>query len=161
MKYAIKAHYAAPSQVLMKMFADKSYHSRKLEGLGIPKHEILECSKQGNAFRIKIQFALPIQAPGMVKKMVSADTKVTQEEEWDTARGSGRISVSTHGMPVEMTCQATASDDARGCLLTNDWTIVARIPLIGGSLEKFICTDLQGRAEKEQRVINSLLDQYR
>jgi hypothetical protein len=161
MKYEIKARYAAPSKVLMKMFSDKAFYSRKMEALGIPKHDVLECSKKGGEFRIKIEFKLPIQAPAMIRKFVSADTTVLQEEQWNAASKTGSVNVVTHGVPVEMKCLATCVDDASGCTLTHSWNIVAKIPIVGGALEKFICADVQSRADKEQRLIPTLLDQYR
>lgn len=57
-----------------------------------------------------------------------------------------------------MTAMSNVKD---GCLIRYQWTLKARVPLIGGALEKFIIGDMERRANDETRLALTMLDDYR
>lgn len=161
MKHEMKARYDAPASVVIKMFVDKDFHTRKLEAMGLRKYQVLDHQFDGSSFRIKIERHVPVEAPGMVKKVVPLEARVVNEETWDVASRTGRVNVEPQGMPVEMSCLTSIADDGAGSVVTYSWEIRAKVPVMGGSLEKFIASDMENRSAEETRIANSLLGQYR
>lgn len=161
MKFDIKARYAAPSAVVLKMFMDKEFHARKLGVLGIAKSRVLEHDARGDDFRIRIERKVPLNAPGIVKKFVPAEATVVSEERWNAAKKTGTVKVEPAGVPVDIRCKARFADDAQGCVITYAFEVDARVPLVGGALEKFIASDMETKFADEARAAASLLDPYR
>ena len=46
-------------------------------------------------------------------------------------------------------------------VLDHDWTIKAKIPLVGGALEKFVVSDLERRSAEETEIAIRMLKDYR
>lgn len=161
MKHEMKARYPAPSDVVMRMFADQAFHTGKLEALGLRKYQVLEHHFDGKDFRIRIERHVPVETPGMIKKVVPMEARVINEECWDIASKTGRVNVEPQGMPVEMSCLTQLTDEGDECVVTYSWDIRAKLPVMGATLEKFIVTDMEGRSAEETRVAISLLDGYR
>ncbi len=158
-RHEMKAHYPAPAAVVLKMMGDKAFHTRKLEGMGLTKYEVLDYACDAREFRIRIERKVPVQMPGM--KKAAGETSVVNEEVWNLQTRTGRVRVEPAGMPVEMNAALTITDEGDGSVITFDWTINAKIPVVGGTLEKFIVSDMESRAAEETRVAVSLLESYR
>ena len=161
MKFDIKARYPAPSAVVLKMFMDKDFHTKKLTVLGIQKSRVLEHTAAGDDFRIKIERKVPLNAPGLIKKFVPSEATVVSEEKWNRASKSGAVKVEPAGVPVEIRCTVRFADDAKGCTITYAFEVNARVPLVGGALEKFIASDMQTKFAEEAKAAATLLDPYR
>lgn len=161
MKFDIKARYPAPSAVVLKMFTDREFHQKKLGVLGIQKSRVLEHDTKGDDFRIKIERKVPLDAPGVIKKFIPAEATVVSEEKWNRASKSGTVKIEPAGVPVDIRCTARFADDAQGCVITYAFDVSARVPLVGGALEKFIASDMQAKFADEARAAATLLDPYR
>lgn len=161
MKFDIKARYPAPSATVLKMFMDKDFHQKKLGVLGITKSRVLEHEAKGDDFRIKVERKVPLNAPGMVKRVVPAEATVVSEEKWNRASKSGQVQVAPQGVPVDINCKVRFADDAQGCTITYAFEVNARVPLVGGALEKFIASDMETKFADEAKAAITLLDPYR
>ena len=161
MKHQSQARFPAPAAVVLRMFTDRAFHTRKLDAMGLKNYEVLEHAAKGDEFRIRIRRKVPMQAPAMVKKFVGAESTVVNEERWNRAKGSGSVLVEPVGMPLEMSCATSVKDEGAGCVVRYDWTINAKVPLVGGALEKFVVSDLEKRAGEETRIALEMLDDYR
>lgn len=161
MKFDIKARYPAPSATVLKMFMDKDFHQKKLGVLGITKSRVLEHDANGDDFRIKVERKVPLNAPGMVSKFVPAEATVVSEEKWNRASKSGQVKVAPQGVPVDISCKARFADDAQGCTITYAFEVNARVPLVGGALEKFIASDMETKFADEAKAAITLLGPYR
>lgn len=160
MKHATTARYPAPSETVIRMFTDEGYHARKLEKLGI-EYEILAHEFDGEDFRLKARRAVPVQAGGLAGRMMPATTQVVNDERWRVSDKTGSVVVEPSGVPLEMSCSARMRDQDGECVVEYDWDIRARIPVGGGSLEKFVIADMENRAADELEAALSLLDEYR
>lgn len=160
MKHTTKASYPAPADVVIKMFCDADYHKRKMDKLGI-SYQILEENSDGDEFQLKAERQVPVQASGIVKKIMPATTQVVNDERWRVSDKSGSVVVETKGVPLDMSCTAQMTDEGDGCVIEYTWNIKARIPLGGGALEKFVVNDMTKREAEEQAVGISFLDEYR
>ena len=161
MKFDIKARYPAPSAVVLKMFMDKEFHAKKLVVLGIQKSRVIEHAAAGDDFRIKVERKVPLNAPGMIKKFIPAEATVVSEEKWNRAKKTGSVKVEPAGVPVEIRCTARFADDAQGCTVIYAFEVNARVPLVGGALEKFIASDMESKFAEEAKAAATLLDPYR
>jgi len=161
MKHQSQARYPAPAEVVMRMFTDKAFHTRKLDAMGLKNYQVLDHALDGADFRIKIRRKVPMQAPSIVKKFVPAESTVVNEERWNTRSRTGSVMVEPQGMPLEVSCVTAMKDQGKGCIVSFDWTIRAKIPLVGGALEKFVVSDMERRAAEETEIAIRLLDEYR
>lgn len=159
MKQKIESRYSVPAAVVMRAFADPAFHTAKLQGLGLKKFQVLEQQTQGQDFRIRIERKVPLDAPALVRKVVPAETTAISDERWNLATRKGRVSVNP-GVPVEMSCEASIDDSGSGCVVSYVWDVRAKVPLIGGPLEKFICADLEAKMMDETRVAAALIAKY-
>ncbi len=158
-RHEMKAHYPAPADTVLRMMTDRAFHTRKLEGMGLRQYQVLDHASSGDDFRIRIERKVPVQMPGM--KKAAGETSVINEESWNRATRSGRVRVEPAGMPVEMNADHSIADEGDGSVITFVWTIDAKIPMVGGTLEKFIVSDMENRAAEETRAAVALLDAYR
>jgi len=161
MKHQSQVRYPASSDVVIKMFTDKNFHTRKLDTMGLKNYLILDHALEGAEFRIKIQRKVPMQAPALVKKFVSAESTVVNEERWNTKSKTGKVLVEPQGMPLEMWCVTALKDQGGECIVSYDWTIKAGIPIVGGALEKFVVSDLERRSTEENEIAIRMLKDYR
>jgi hypothetical protein len=159
MKHEIKSRYPASAEVVMRMFANPEFHTAKLQGLGLNKYQVLEQESKGDDFRIRIERKVPLDAPALVRKVVPAETTAISDERWNLRTRKGKVSISP-GIPVDMNCEAAITDVGNECVVTYVWEVRARVPLIGGALEKFICSDLQSKMVDETRVAATLISRF-
>lgn len=157
MKHEVKVRYPAPASTVINLFTDATFYPRKLEVLGVPSFKVLDSRTGKNDLSIKLELHVPMQVPGILKKVIPADMTVTQEESWDKTTRTGTVRVQSAASPADMTCKASLTDEGKNCIVTYTWEIKARIPLIGGALEKFICADIDERARREQAGAEALV----
>lgn len=160
MKHEIKSRYPASSDVVICMFCDAGFHTAKLRAMGLKTFEVLEQDAQGEDFHIRIQRKVPLDAPALVRKVVPAETSAISDERWNRKSKKGRVTILL-GIPVDMHCEASMADVAGECVVTYLWEVRSKVPLIGGPLEKFICSDLQSKMVDETRAAATLLKDYR
>ncbi len=160
MKHEIRSRYPVSSEVIMRMFATPEFHTAKLKGLGLKSFKVLDQETKPDEFRIRIERKVPLDAPALVRKVVPSETTATSEERWNLKARRGKVSINP-GIPVEMSCEVAVADVGSECVVTYVWDVRARIPLIGGPLERFICSDLESKMVDETRVTASLIPQFR
>lgn len=160
MKHKTEARYPAPSAVVMAMFCDTEFHKRKLEKLGYD-YEILAEEDDGETFQLKVQRIVPVEASGIVKKIMPATSTVVNDEHWNRSNNSGGVVVTTKGVPLDMACTVQMRDEGDGCVVEYDWDVKARIPLGAGALEKFVIGDMKKGEARELEAGISFLDDYR
>ena len=161
MRFEVKARYPASSAVVIKMFSDKDFHTKKLEALGLRKYQVLKHESTDTDFSIRIERKVPMAPPGIISRFVPAEASVTSEERWNRTQKTGRIKVEPAGIPVDITGTATLADAGQECVITYVWEAKARIPLVGGALEKFIASDMEKKMVDETKAAVSLLGPYR
>ncbi len=159
MKHTISVRYPAPAAVVMRMFTDPEFHTRKLDGMGLKNYTVLDQQTRGDDFSIRIERKMPVQLPGLKKG--AGETTVTNEERWNRKTHRGGVSVQLQGMPLEMSCESAMTDEGDGCVINYDWNVRSKIPLIGGKIEKFVIADMERRFAEETAAAIALLDDYR
>src|SRR5688572_13485458 len=128
MKQKLEARYPASSDVVIKMMTDKKFYTDRLELQGIKEYEVVDHKSDGKTFSITI------------KRKVTA-INVTSVETWNVAKKTGRITVELQGMPMDVSCTTALADGGSGCVLTYNWDINSKVPLVGGKIEKSFATE--------------------
>lgn len=147
MKQKMETRYNASSDVVMKMMTDKKFHCDRLEMQGEKVYEVV--SHQSDAKNFSIKF----------KRKTKAVT-VQHEDSWNIASKKGKVVVELQGMPVEMTAETSLRDEGKGCVLTYDWNIHSKVPLVGGKIEKSIAAENEKAIPEQARIGNLLLKNY-
>lgn len=160
MKLETKAKYPVSSDVIIKMFTDPAFHTDKLKAMGMAKSRVLDTKSDASEFRIKIERKVPLDAPGLLKKFFPAETTVVHEERWNMAAKTGKVKVEPSGVPIEITCTATMTDAGGKGTVNYVWDIRAKVPLIGGALEKFVAGDMEKRLQEETKAAAALASKY-
>lgn len=162
MKHEIKARYPAPSSVVLKMMTDKKFYTDRLESMGHTQYEVLGHKSDAKQFTLKIRRKLPMQVPAAVKKFVSPETTIVHEDAWDLAKKTGRITIDLQGVPVEMSCTTALTDKgASECEMTYVFDIKAKIPLVGGLIEKAVAAENDKEIPLQTKAGIALLKNYR
>ena len=161
MKHEMKARYPASSAVVMKMFADKNFHTEKLDGMGYAgKYQVLGTGGDGKkSFSIKIERKVPVSLPGMGKN--APESTVINEESWDLDSKTGKVVVELKGMPLEMSCVTSIKDEGKDCVVTYQWEVKSKIPLVGGTIEKMVVGDMSKKGDEETQAGIALLKKNR
>lgn len=159
MKHRTQARYPAPASVVIKMFTDQAFHTAKLEAMGLTRFKVLEHAFDGKSFRIRLERKIPLQLPGLGKS--GAESTVINEEQWAVATRKGSVKVDVPGMPLACSCTTAMRDEGKGCVIDYDWEIKARIPLVGGALEKYVAGDMDKRTAEETAIGVKMVEKYR
>src|SRR5688572_8615584 len=123
MKQKLEARYPASSDVVIKMMTDKKFYTDRLDLQGIKGYEVADHKSDGKDFSITIN-----------RKITAINVKSV--EKWNVPKKTGSIVVELQGMPMDVSCTTSLRDDGSGCVLTYNWDIVSKIPLVGGKIEK-------------------------
>ena len=160
MKHEMKARFPASSARVMKMFADKDFHTQKLDAMGYTgKYQVLAQSGDKKIFSITIERKVPISMPGMGKN--APESTVVNQETWDLASKTGKVEVNVKGMPLEVSCVASMADEGKECVVTYQWNVKSKVPLLGGAIEKMVVADMQKKATQEFEAAAVLLKNYK
>jgi hypothetical protein len=161
MKQRIEQRYPASSDVVIKMMTDRQFYCRRLELQGHKVYEVLSHKADGDKFSIKFKRRIPMAAPGPVKKFVSAENTIVHEDAWNRATKKGTITVEIQGMPIEISANTSLRDEGKDCVLTYDFEIKSKIPIVGGTIEKAVAAENEKAIPEQTRVGLELLKDYR
>lgn len=164
MKHTVKVQFPASSDVVIKAFTDKDFHTGKLEIMGISGYTVEDHSFDGEDFSIKIRRKVPLDVPipGALKRVLGGGTlTVIHEDCWNVNTKTGHVNMDVQGMPIDLACDMSLADDGEGCVYTYLWDIRAKVPLIGGKLEKTMVADLEKKMPAETEAGIQLLENYR
>lgn len=160
MKHEMKARYPASSAVVLKMFSDLAFQTDKLDALGYAgKYKVLGHSKDAKSFNVRIERKVPIQLPGMGKNV--PESTVVNDETWNLAGKTGTVTVDVKGMPLAVSCVTAMADEGKECVISYQWEVKSKIPLIGGTIEKMVIADMTKKANEETVAAIALLKGYR
>jgi hypothetical protein len=147
MKQKLEGRYPASSDVVIKMMTDRKFYTDRLDLQGIKDYEVVEHKADGKTFSITN------------KRKVTA-INVISVDSWNLAKKTGRISVELQGMPMEVSCTTALADKGGECVLTYDWDIVSKVPLVGGKIEKQFAGENEKAIPEQTRFGLQLLKNY-
>lgn len=162
MKLLIPVTYPVPPAVLLRAFTDYGFHEEKIRYLNPISFEILDHQGDSSDFTIRVRRNMrnEAQVPALIKKLIPVTSFVEHEDRWDATYGVGKVSLSIEGLPVRLTCSLIATAAGTETVLSHDWDIQCRLPVVGSAVERFIAGDLPRLMELEADAARPLLARY-
>lgn len=103
---------------------------------------------------------IPGDVPGMFRRFVPADGRVTQRELWTPAGdGTYRVtwSLGFDGAPGSVSGEGELVPEGEGSALHLDGVAQVSVPIIGGKAEAFLVPLVEGIMQQEGQLLASLL----
>lgn len=155
MKISATFDYAATPHDVFAMLVDEEFQARKCVATGALSHSV-SVRAQDERTVIVSNRELPTDGfPDFVKSLVGATLAVTETQDWgpagpDGAR-QGRLTVDITGAPIDLAGTLSLTPSGQGSVESVDGELKARIPLIGGKIEKAAAPAIESaiRAERE------------
>jgi hypothetical protein len=147
--------YPADPATVFAMLADPAFQERKLAATGALEHDVTVESRDGAA-TVRSRRTMPTdQVPDLVRNLVGSTLTVVQVEEWGPADADGgrrgTVAVEVSGAPVRLEGTLRLAPAGGGTVETVDGDLKARVPLIGGRIEKAAEPAIRMAIETEQR----------
>jgi hypothetical protein len=101
--------------------------------------------------------------PGLLAKVFPGDLKVLREETWRPIDGRevrGEVSITAFGAPASGLGTAVLAPIAQGSRLRFTGTLEVRIPLVGGTIEKYIGGQLAEEIPEVQRFTTNWISEH-
>lgn len=123
------------------MYADPRYAEIRARGLRASRTESSHTGDPAGAFTVTTVLEMPTNGvPDVARPFVGSSISVREEQTWQ-APGSdgtrtGRTVMTVAGAPASMTADLRLEPDGSGTRITIDGELVAKVPLIGGRIEK-------------------------
>jgi uncharacterized protein YndB with AHSA1/START domain len=149
--------FPAPADVVFEMLSDSDYVSRKATAMGALEHDVTVVDLGSGRTRIRLQRTLPSVVPDFVKPLVGPTIEVVQTEDW-TAPGSdgarrADLRAQISAAPVSLSGQMTLQPTEDGTTIHRvEVTVRAKVPFLGGKIERAIGEVLVLAARKEEQV---------
>jgi len=156
MKISTTFDYAATPQQVFAMLADTEFQNRKCIATGALSHSV-SVSPQGDRTLIVNHRDMPTDSfPDFVKSMVGATLAVTETHDWgppgpDGGR-QGTITVDLGGAPLDLVGVLSLAPAGEGSLESIDANLKAKIPLIGGKIEKAAAPAIESAIRVEREI---------
>lgn len=157
-------HYdAEPAQVLA-MLADPAFHEQVAERSRPLRHTTSAITDADGRVTARIERTHSTEGLGLPAGIRLDEITLVQEQVWEplAADGSarGQVSVDVAGMPVTFRGTLTLTPDGGGSAETLEGDLVAKIPLVGGRIEKAAAPAVLAAVRTESKVGASWLAQH-
>jgi uncharacterized protein YndB with AHSA1/START domain len=149
--------YDAPPAVVFDMLTDQAFQERKLAQTGALTYSAsVVVSGDGGAV-VASSRALPTdRVPDAFRTLVGDRLTVEQTETWEPPRpdGSrrGTLAVSVAGAPVKMSATLSLTPSPAGSVEVVSGDLKARVPLVGGRIEKAVEPAVRAAIDAEERI---------
>ena len=166
MQMNAEIRYDAAPQTVFEMLTDQKFQERKLAQTGALSYTAsVVVSGDGGAV-VATSRALPTdRVPEAFRSFVGDRLTVEQTETWNppSADGSrsGTVSIAVAGAPVKMTGSLSLAPAGPGCTETVAGDLKARVPWVGGRIEKAVEPAVRAAIEAEERIGRAWLAEER
>jgi hypothetical protein len=148
--------YAATPEEVFTMLTDKTFQDRKLSRTGALSWSAEVRQENGGAVVTSTR-ALPTdQVPDAFRALVGQQITINQTESWGPAApdGSrtGTLVVEVAGAPVRMNATLSLTSSGTGSVEVVDGELKARVPLVGGRIERAAEPAVRAAIDAEERI---------
>lgn len=140
MRIAKTVEYPATPEQVFAVLADPAFQEAKCAATAAVKHKASVDPDAGRTV-IRTERILPSDdLPDFARSMVGPTLKVVETQEWGPAAADGSregtVRMEVAGAPITLTGSLSLSPRGTGAVETVDAELKARMPLIGGKIEK-------------------------
>jgi uncharacterized protein YndB with AHSA1/START domain len=146
---------AEPAEVFA-MLTDPAFQERKLAATGAVEHEAEVATRDDGGAVVTTRRTMPTdQVPDLVRNLVGPRLTIVQVEEWGPAGAdggrSGTVTAEVSAAPVRLTGTLRLAAAGAGTIETLDAELKARLPIIGGRIERAADPAITAAVEVEER----------
>lgn len=124
---------------------------------------VRERTTDGDRVDLVLQRDIPTDVPGMFRRFIPADGKVTQHESWSPDGDGYRVSWSLgfDGAPGSVSGEGSLVPDGEGSTLQLDGVARVSVPVIGGKAEGFLVPLVESIMAREGALLATILTAVR
>lgn len=157
MRLIVTLTYDAAPERVAAMLADANFHRAVGKETGDVHAHVTVETGPGTDQRITTSRRLPTAGlPEPMKSMVGREIVAVQTMSWadseEDGSRSGMVSVVVEGTPVRLLAAAHLGPAHGGTAVTYDGELIAKVPFIGGRVERAAEPVVRAALEAEQRV---------
>ena len=154
MRIRATIEYDATPDEVFAMLSDRDFQDRKAKATGALEHEV-SIATRGEETRIVSKRTMPTEDfPDFVKGMVGDRLPVTETHTWGPAAADGsrrgEITVAVGNLPVGLKGTLALAPQGEGTTQSVDGELKARIPIIGGKVEKAAAPAIEAAIDIER-----------
>lgn len=119
---------------------------------------VVEITHAGTETTVRIQREFEEQWPSLVAGLIGNSLMINETRTWSAPEADGEISGSIEmlvkGQPVTMHGSIRVSPTSSGCTARINGEIHAKVPFIGGMVEKIVLEQIQAGIELEAQILS-------
>jgi hypothetical protein len=151
MKFRHELSYDASPAEVFEMLADPAFREKVGQALDVVSDDIT-LERDGDGFRLtNDQVQRTGGLPAFAQKIAGETTRVIQTEEWSSPT-SGTLRIDAPGKPTTMAGTIELVPDGTGTVEVVELEIKAKVPLVGGKLEKLMAEQVRDGMDTEHEV---------
>ena len=156
MRLKAELRYDAHPADVFAMLTDPAFQDRKLAATGAVAHEVEVVTRDDGGAVVTTRRTMPTdQVPDLVRNLVGPTLTIVQVEDWGPAAAdgarSGAVTAEVSGAPVRLTGTLRLVAAGAGSLETLDAELKARMPIVGGRIERAAEPAITAAVEVEER----------
>jgi Protein of unknown function (DUF2505) len=161
MKIATTMEYAATPEEVFAVLSDQAFQEAKCAATAAVSHSA-SVTTSGTDTVIRTERVLPADGlPDFARSMVGDTLKVHETQTWGPAgpdgSRTGRVQMSVAGAPVSLDGSLRLVAGGPGTVETLESELKAKVPLIGGTIEKAAAPAIREAIEIEGRTAQEWL----
>jgi Protein of unknown function (DUF2505) len=161
MRIAKSIEYAATPEAVFAVLSDAKFQEAKCAATAAVRHSAT-VNTVGDRTVITTERILPSDGlPDFAKSMVGDTLKVTETQEWgpasDDGSRQGTVEMGVAGAPISLTGTLSLAPGGAGTVEQLDAELKARVPLVGGKIEKAAAPPIQEAIDIEARTAQEWL----
>jgi Protein of unknown function (DUF2505) len=161
MKIATTIEYAAAPEKVFSVLSDQAFQEAKCAATAAVTYSAAVAT-EGDHTIITTERILPSDGlPDFARSMVGGTLKVVEKQDWGpaTADGSrqGTVEMSVAGAPIALQGALSIRPGGAGTVEQLNAELKARVPLIGGKIEKAAAPPIEDAIAIEQRTATEWL----
>jgi Protein of unknown function (DUF2505) len=162
MKIAKSIEYAATPEEVFAVLSDAKFQEAKCAATAAIRHSA-SVKTVGDRTVVTTERILPSTGlPDFAKSMVGDTLKVTETQSWgpasDDGSRQGTVEMAVAGAPIALNGTLSLAPRGAGTVETVDAELKAKVPLVGGKIEKAAAPPIEEAIDIEARTAHEWLD---
>lgn len=139
-----------------RLAKDTTLHEAVCKRIPGENLQIIESVIQGNTYTLKRAYNLDVNIPDIAKKLLkdAFRLKRTDITNLDTLISTVELQAN---LPFDASCQRSITGDEDQLIITLDWQVKVKVPLIGGMLEKHAEGEIRKFSDIEIEIVEDEL----
>ncbi len=162
-KFSVTHEFACKPETYWKLNFDREMNEALYKRLGFPDYTNLEQRETDTEVFRRTQATPKMELPAAVQKVLGSGFKYTEETRWDKRTNRSTFKGIPSTMPDKLTTDGIMRIDAVGadrCRRTVDFTVEARVMLVGGIMESTAEKQMRDAYDKNAAFVNEWIKSH-